>query len=76
MDIRVWWPMLDAETREWLMEHNGEPLPPNVADVVTAAGGTTDSRNRANESSSSLQLSDEAVDWIESVANGEDPSAS
>ncbi|WP_432244966.1 hypothetical protein ACRB8A_14770 [Arthrobacter sp. G.S.26] len=77
MDIRVWWPLLDAETRDWLIEHNGEPLPPTVVDgIKAAAGGTTDSHSWANESPHGLQLSDGAVDWIETVANGEDPSAS
>ncbi|HKU10662.1 MAG TPA: hypothetical protein VJQ61_05475 [Sinomonas sp.] len=49
MDIREWWPKLRPETRNWLIEHNGEKLPSGVL------------------------LSDEAVDWIEEVANDADP---
>ncbi|MGY4543624.1 hypothetical protein ACVWY0_003564 [Arthrobacter sp. UYNi723] len=32
MNILEWWPLVDAETRDWLIEHNGQPLPLNVAD--------------------------------------------
>ncbi|MCY1222036.1 hypothetical protein D9M72_341130 [compost metagenome] len=43
MKILEWWPLVDAETRGWLIEHNGEPLPPNVvADIMAVTGGTTD----------------------------------
>ncbi|MDR6987941.1 hypothetical protein J2Y66_002439 [Paenarthrobacter nitroguajacolicus] len=77
MDIREWWPLLNAETRDWLIDHNGEPLPPNVvARIMTATGGTTDSRWWASESTDGPHLSDEAVDWIEGVANDEDSTVS
>ncbi|MDQ0729821.1 hypothetical protein [Arthrobacter sp. B1I2] len=77
MDIQAWWPLLDAETRDWLIEHNGEPLPPKVvAGIMAAAGGTTDSRWWASESADGPELSDDAVDWIEGVTNDEDPTAS
>ncbi|WP_159733370.1 hypothetical protein [Arthrobacter sp. 9V] len=76
MDIQAWWPLLDAKTRDWLVEHNGEPLPPNVAASISAVQGTPDSRYWAAESPDGPQLSDEAVDWIEAVANHEDPTFS
>jgi hypothetical protein len=76
MNIPEWWPLVDAETRNWLIEHNGEPLPPNViADIRAVTGGTTDSEWWADESADGPQLSDEAVDWIEAVANDEEPTA-
>ncbi|MBT2585649.1 hypothetical protein [Arthrobacter sp. ISL-95] len=77
MDIQVWWPLLDAETRDWLIEHNGEPLPPEVVTrIMAATGGTSDSRWWASGSADGPQLSDEAVDWIEGVANDEGPTGS
>jgi hypothetical protein len=76
INILEWWPLVDAETRDWLIEHNGEPLPPNViADIMVVTGGTTDSEWWAGESADGPQLSDEAVDWIEAVANDEEPTA-
>ena len=74
MNILEWWPLVGAETRGWLIEHNGEPLPPHViADIMAVTGGTTDSGWWAGESADGPQLSDEAVDWIEAVANDEEP---
>lgn len=56
--------------------HNGEPLPPNVvADIMAVTDGTTDSEWWAGESADGPRLSDEAVDWIEVVANDEEPTA-
>ena len=76
MNIFEWWPLVDADTRGWLIEHNGEPLPPHViADIMAATGGATDSGWWAGESEDGPHLSDEAVDWIEAVANDEEPTA-
>ena len=74
MNISEWWPLVHAETRDWLFEHNGEPLPQHViADILAVTGGKTDSDSWAGESEDGPQLSDEAVDWIEAVANDEEP---
>lgn len=74
MKIVEWWPRVQAETRDWLIDHNGEPLPPHVcADILAVTGGTTDPEWWAGESAEGPQLSDEAVDWIEAVANDEEP---
>jgi hypothetical protein len=76
VNIREWWPLVDVETRDWLIAHNGEPLPPEVvADILAVTGGTTDSEWWAAESTDGPQLSDKAVDWIEAVANDEEPTA-
>jgi hypothetical protein len=76
MNISEWWPLVNAETRDWLIENNGEPLPPRVtADIVAVAGGTADSQWWAGQSAEGPQLSDEAVGWIEAVANDEEPTA-
>jgi hypothetical protein len=76
MEILEWWPLVDVETRGWLIEHNGEPLPRHViADIMAVTGGRTDSGWWAGESLDGPRLSDEAVDWIEAVANDEEPTA-
>ena len=73
MNIQEWWPSVDAETRDWLIEHTGEPLPPDViAGIMTATDGTTASDWWAGESEDGPQLSDQAVDWIEATANDEE----
>ena len=43
---------------------------------AAVTGGTTDSQWWAGESAEGPRLSDEAVDWIETVANDEEPTAS
>jgi hypothetical protein len=74
MDIVEWWPLVTAQTRDWLIEHNGEPLPQHIAgDILAVTGGGTDSEWWAGESDDGPQLADEAVDWIEAVANDEEP---
>ena len=75
MSIEHWWPRLRPETRGWLIEHNGEPLPADVLDEITGVGG--EPRSEAwwvgEPGPDGLHLSDAAVDWVETVANGEDP---
>ncbi|RAX18133.1 hypothetical protein DC347_05320 [Pseudarthrobacter sp. AG30] len=74
MKISAWWPLVGDETRTWLIEHNGEPLAPLViTDIMAVTGGSTDPEWWAGESADGPQLTDGAVDWIEAVANGEEP---
>ena len=40
MDIENWWPKLQPSTRQWLIAHNGEALPAEVAAEIRRAGGT------------------------------------
>ena len=70
MNIFEWWPLVDAETRGWLIEHNGEPLPPHViAHIMAVTGGTTDSEWWAGESADGPQLPDEAVRVVVQASN-------
>ena len=62
MSVSQWWNQIDAATADWLMDHNGENLPAEIAAEIVAAGGTA----APNE-----PLPDEDVDWIEAAANGE-----
>ncbi|MET0780610.1 MAG: hypothetical protein ABWY26_05760 [Microbacterium sp.] len=73
MEIDQWWPNLDSETREWLMAHNGEAVPAEVLSKIAAAGGAVTSGARwvGESGPDGFFLSDEAVDWIEEIANSE-----
>lgn len=62
MTVSQWWNHVDATTQDWLMDHNGEGLPPEVAAAIVAAGRTA---------TPDQPLPDEDVDWIEATANGE-----
>ena len=74
MDIPALWPSLTTPTRAWLINHNGEALSPAVVDELTVAnGGTIDPSWWADDADDPTRLSDDAVDWIEAVANGEGP---
>lgn len=74
MKIQEWWPLVTPETRNWLTAHNGEPLAPQVsADILAATRGTTEPEWWAGDSTDGPQLTDSATDWIETIANGEDP---
>jgi len=66
------WPHLSPESREWLIAHSGAALPPSIlADLLAANGGSPDSSWWSRDDVGRLALPDDAVDWIESVANGE-----
>ena len=73
MGIENWWPNLQPSTREWLIAHNGEALPAEVAAEVRRAGGTVSTEASSVEEGGATGpfLDDDAVDWIEAVANEE-----
>ena len=74
MDIPSLWPSLTAGTRAWLIDHNGEGLSPAVVHELAAAnGGSIDSNWWAEDAEEPQTLTDELVDWIEAVANDEEP---
>ena len=75
MSIEQWWPRLSPETRGWLIQHNGEPLPAEVVDEISDVGGEPSSEAWwvGEQRPDGLHLSDDAVDWVEAVANGEEP---
>lgn len=63
MSIEVWWSKIRKESRQWLMDNNGDAVRSDILREIVRAGGEVNGS----------YLSDEAVDWVESVANGEDP---
>lgn len=73
MDFPQIWPHLRASSRSWLIEHNGEPLPDElVAEIVRVTGGERSAQWWSGPSvEGQTQLTAEAVDWIETVANDE-----
>jgi hypothetical protein len=74
MDIAEWWPRLDAPSRAWLIEHNGEAVTPEVLGAITAAGGVVVSDAwwvGQQDGPTGFFLSDAAVDWVEAKANDE-----
>ena len=72
MNIELWWPKLTPSTRDWLMENNGDAVPPKVVAEITRAGGSAVPDSDSEDSDH--YLSDQDVDWIETLANGEEPS--
>ncbi|MBC7443262.1 MAG: hypothetical protein H7311_12235 [Ramlibacter sp.] len=73
MRIEDWWPLLDWSTQQWLINNNGDVVPPDVLDQITAAAGepTADASWVGNNVPEGFSLSDEAIDWIEMAANDE-----
>lgn len=73
MRIEEWWPKTDPAIRNWLINHNGEVLPPSILEEIKAvAGAPTEGASwLAAEASGLFFLSDEAIDWVEEVANDE-----
>ena len=78
MRIEEWWPALPAESREWLVRHNGEAVPQHIVDQIRSVEGaaTADTSWAGASIPEGFFLSDRAVDWIEAVANGETPDGS
>ena len=53
------------------MQNNGDTVPPEVVEEITRAGGEVATDNDSEQSG--VYLSDDDVDWIETVANEEEP---
>ncbi|MHC6219792.1 hypothetical protein [Arthrobacter sp. MMS24-S77] len=75
MSIEHWWPKLKPSTQKWLIENNGDAVPHDLVTEITQAGGpaTSDTWWASQNGPAGFYFPDEAVDWIEAVANGEDP---
>ncbi len=63
MSIDVWWPKIRRGSRQWLAENNGDAVRDDILEEIIRAGGQVNG----------AYLPDEAVDWVEAVANGENP---
>ena len=76
MSIETWWPKLAIEDQDWLIQHNGEPVPADVLRRITSVGGLicTPTNIVGEARPDGFHFSDKTVDWIEAFANGEAPS--
>jgi hypothetical protein len=70
MDFAKVWRRLSPDTREWLAEHNGEPLTSEIVTEIVALNGNA-RPFWIVDSSDGPSLADDAVDWVEAAANGE-----
>ena len=75
MDIEQWWAQLKPSTRAWLIDNNGDAVPAEIVAEITDAGGSVeaDAWWVGESGPSGFYFSDEAIDWIEAVGNGETP---
>ena len=75
MRIEEWWPKVDPSTQQWLINNNGDAVPPHILDQITALAGaaTADASWVGDSVREGFFLSDEAIDWIEETANDEVP---
>ena len=75
MSMEQWWPRLRPSTQEWLMENNGDVVPAQVVAEIAEAGGpgAADSWWAGRSGIDGRYFPDEAVDWIEAIANQETP---
>ena len=75
MPIEVWWPRLRPGTREWLISNNGDAVPARVMDEIAAVGGPAQADGWWVDEgdSAGFYMPDDAIDWIEEVANAEMP---
>ncbi|MDI3210876.1 hypothetical protein [Arthrobacter sp. AL12] len=75
MSIEQGWPKLKPSTRDWLIANNGDAVPAEVLREIEEAGGSAASGAWwvGERGPAGFYFPDEAVDWIEAVANGETP---
>ncbi|NRD26959.1 hypothetical protein [Frigoribacterium sp. VKM Ac-2836] len=73
MKTLEWWATLDDRARASLIARNGDAVAPDILESIVAAGGdiASDAWWVGRHDADGFHLSDEATDWIETVANGE-----
>ena len=73
MRIKDWWSLLDWSTQRWLINNNGDVVPPHVLARITAVAGepTAETSWVGDNLPDGFLPSDEAIDWIEMTANNE-----
>jgi len=75
VDLDAWWPLVEQQSRDWLIAHNGEALSTAVLHDIARVDGSLPSNGwwGLEKRPGGHYLSDAGVDWIETVANGEVP---
>lgn len=72
MSLDALWPLLQPESRDWLIANNGDALIRPVLDDIARVGGpvSPDAWWVGEQGPNGFYLSDAGIDWIEAVANG------
>ncbi|MDR6867071.1 hypothetical protein J2Y69_001670 [Microbacterium resistens] len=76
MNLAQWWAALSEADRDHLIAHNGEPLAPDLRERVLAAGRQGQDAPAGSglfDPDDPSTLADAVVDWVEAVANDEQP---
>lgn len=75
MNIEHWWPKLTPSTRAWLIQNNGDVVPPDIVAETSSVGGCGNPEEWwvGQIGPAGFFISDDAIDWIEELANDEDP---
>jgi len=74
MNIEEWWPGLSPATKDWLIQNNGDSVSAQVVENIVDAGGPSPSDVwwvGDLDDDEGLRMPDDAIDWVEAVANGE-----
>jgi hypothetical protein len=76
MNLEGWWPKVAPSTREWLIQNNGDVVPPKILAEIAEAGGSVNPADWwvGQIGPTGFFISEEAIDWIEEMANDESPS--
>lgn len=74
-DLEQWWPRLNASTQQWLVDNNGDAVPPEIQQEIRSVGGSLASEDWWAETGepSGVYFSDAGIDWIEAAGNEEIP---
>ena len=66
MSLEIWWPLLQPDTREWLIANNGDAVSRPVLDDITRVGGpaSTDAWWVGENGPNGFYLSDAGIDWM------------
>lgn len=75
MPLEAWWPLVQPETRNWLIANSGDALSTPVLDDIARVGGPLPANAWwvAENGPNGFYLSDAGIDWVETVANAETP---
>jgi len=70
MSLEICWPLLQQESRDWLVANNGDALSTLVLDDLARVGGPVPSGAWwvGESGPAGFYLSDAGIDWIEAVA--------
>ena len=75
MGIEQWWTKLQPSTQEWLIENNGDAVPAEIVAEIASVGGPASADPWWADWSGEPghYFPDEGVDWVEAIANDENP---